>query len=87
MDTNIDDDVPMQRASYAATHYLPYAALALALISLTMAARWRYCAPQRGGALPATPLLKGAEQLHQGGGQAPGAVTGIRDGRGPGTGV
>jgi len=29
MDANIDDDVPMQRAKYAATHYLPYVLLAL----------------------------------------------------------
>ena len=43
MDANIDDDVPMQRAKYAATHYLPYVLLALALISLAIVARHRYC--------------------------------------------
>lgn len=31
MDANIDDDVPMQRAKYAATHYLPHVLLALTL--------------------------------------------------------
>lgn len=51
MDANIDDDVPMQRAKYAATHYLPYVLLALALISLAIVARHRYCAPKRGEAL------------------------------------
>lgn len=54
MDSNIDDDVPMQLAKYAATHYLPYALLALALMALALMARQQHLArpaTRREGAL------------------------------------